>query len=64
MGNLYEAFKGWSVDITSEYAISKTEQMFGEHRGTGGGFVNFQGTRIDHMRDEIGDDKENVFVGI
>ena len=38
--------------------------MFGEHRGTGGGFVNFQGTRVDHMRDEIGDDEENVFVGI
>jgi len=64
LGNLYEAFKGWSIDITDEYQISKTEQMFGAHRGTGGGFVNFQGTRVDHMRDEIGEDEENVFVGI
>lgn len=64
LGNLYEAFQGWNIDITSEFAVSQTEQMFGEHRGTTGGFVNFQGTRVDHMRDEIGEDDENVFVGI
>ena len=29
-----------------------------------GGFVNFQGTRVDHMRDEIGEDEENQFIGI
>ena len=29
-----------------------------------GGFVNFQGTRIDHVRDEIGEDEDNQFIGI
>lgn len=64
IGTIYTAIKGWKIDITEEYVVTKSEQMFGEHHDTSGGFVNFQGTRVDHMRDEIGEDDENVFVGI
>jgi hypothetical protein len=64
LGEMYEAMTKWSVDITQEYRVAKTEQMFHSEKHTSGGFVNFQGTRVDHMRDEIGDDEDNQFIGI
>jgi len=64
VGKLYEAFKNWPDDITEEYKIGKAEQMFAQEKAVEGGFVNFQGTRVDHMRDEIGEDEENQFIGI
>ena len=64
IGDMYEAMSKWSTDITQEYKIEKTEQMFHSEKHTSGGFVNFQGTRVDHMRDEIGDDEDNQFIGI
>ena len=42
------------------------EQQFAQQQYVqGGGFVQFQGTRVDHQRDEIGDDPEGpVLIGI
>jgi len=64
LGKLYEVFKNWGVDVTADFKVGKAEQMFHMDKQVEGGFVNFQGTRIDHVRDEIGEDEDNQFIGI
>lgn len=66
-GNTYFALKNRKRDITKEYAIGAQEQQFNEdnYDVNGGGFVQFQGTRVDHIRDEIGSDDDGPrMIGI
>jgi len=66
-GNTYFALKNWRRDITKKYTVGTQEQQFhGDHYDeTRGGFVQFQGTRVDHLRDEIGSDDDGPrMIGI
>lgn len=66
-GNTYFALKNWKRDITKDYKVTSQEQQFhGDHYDAArGGFVNIQGTRVDHLRDEIGSDDDGPrMIGI
>jgi len=66
LGNCCVSFKNRKIDITKDYKVSTMEQQFAQQQYVqGGGFVQFQGTRVDHQRDEIGDDPEGPqLIGI
>lgn len=66
-GNTYFALKNYKRDITKLYTVGTQEQQFhSEHYDADrGGFVQFQGTRVDHIRDEIGSDDDGPrMIGI
>jgi len=66
-GNTYYALKNWRRDITKEYTVGTQEQQFhsSNYDAARGGFVQFQGTRVDHLRDEIGSDDDGPrMIGI
>lgn len=67
LGNTYYALKNHKTDITKKYKVGSQEQQFhhGHYDASRGGFVQFQGTRVDHIRDEIGSDADGPrMIGI